>query len=681
MTSQTTLTVDGLSVPLEGERNLLEVIRKAHIELPTFCYHSELSIYGACRLCMVDVDGRGIQAACSTLPEAGMKIRTQTAPIRELRKVTLELLLASGNHDCPTCTKSGTCKLQSLAERLGVNEVPYKAPKVQKALDTSSPSLVRDPNKCVLCGDCVRFCSEIQGLGVLDFTHRGSNVTVSPAFNKGLAEVDCVLCGQCAAVCPTGAITVKSEVEKVYAILQDPSKTVVVQVAPAVRSALGEVFGLAEDGLVMGRTVAALRRMGFDKVYDTSFSADLTIIEEATEFIKRSEGSGPLPLFTSCCPAWVKLAEQDFPELLPNMSTCRSPQQMFGSLAKDVLTKEMAIDRKDLVVVAIMPCTAKKFEARRPEMGIEGNPDVDFVLTTQELGSMIKDFGLAFGELQPESLDMPFGFKTGAGVIFGNSGGVSEAVIRYVAGNLDTSAEGHEILEEVRGENGRKEVTLKLGTSEIRMAVVQGLANARSLVEDMRAGKAKYDFIEVMACPGGCIGGGGQPVANGAATRRVRAGKLRHIDRTMDLHLPQENHFITKCYEKYLGEPNSPEAHRLLHTHYRTRRRIQAEGISLGEPGATKIPVSVCVGTACFLRGSQDLLKKVLSHVEQSDLSEQVDIRATFCSEGCDRGPTVKVNGHVLHGATLATVKDMLASAEKGELPLVKEVSCGSACH
>jgi NADH-quinone oxidoreductase subunit G len=679
MTDPTTLTVDGLAVPLAGERNLLEVIRKANIELPTFCYHSELSIYGACRLCMVEVEGRGLQAACSTLPEPGMKVRTQTAPIRELRKVNLELLLASGNHDCPTCGKSGTCKLQSLAGRLGVTSVPYHAARVERPLDTSSPSLVRDPNKCVLCGDCVRFCSEIQGIGVLDFTHRGSGVMVTPAFNKGLADVDCVNCGQCAAVCPTGAITVKSETESVHRLLLDPAKTVVVQVAPAVRVALGELFGLQEDGLVMGRTVAALRRLGFDKVYDTAFAADLTIVEEATEFLHRVQAGGPLPLFTSCCPAWIKLAEQDFPELLPHLSTCRSPQQMFGSLAKEVLVKDMGLRREDLVVVAIMPCTAKKFEARRPELAVAGNPDVDFVLTTQELGSMIKDAGLAFGELEPESLDMPFGFKTGAGVIFGNSGGVSEAVLRFVAGHLEDTGEGRRQVEELRGEHGRKELTLKREGGDLRMAVVQGLANARTLVEEMRAGRADYDFIEVMACPGGCIGGAGQPVAPGAALRRTRAAKLRHLDRTMEFHRPQDNHLVDRCYDQHLGEPGGSRAHHLLHTRYQTRRRIQTEGIALGETGAARIPVTVCVGTACYLRGSQELLKQVLNHVEASELAGAVDLRATFCSEACDRGPTVKVNGHVLHHATLEGVTGLLAAAGDGRLPRIQEAPCCAA--
>lgn len=536
MTREKCLTIDGFRVDIDGERNLLEVIRKAHIELPTFCYHSELSVYGACRLCMVEVEGRGLVTACTTVPEAGLKVKTQTAAVRELRKTNIELLLASGNHDCPTCGKSGSCKLQSLAERLGVTEVRFKAPVEEKPLDLTSPSLVRDPNKCVLCGDCVRFCSEIQGIGVLDFTHRGSRSQVSPAFGKGLFEVDCVGCGQCAAVCPVGAILVKSEVERVYAALQDPAKTVVVQVAPAVRAAIGESFGVADDTFSMGRIVAALRRLGFARVYDTSFTADLTIWEEATEFVNRKQNGGKLPLFTSCCPAWVKMAEHDFPEILENISTCRSPQQMFGSLAKEVLPGELGIRREDLVVVSVMPCTAKKFEAGRDEFKVDGTPDVDVVLTTQELARMIQDAGLQFPELPVDRLDQPFGTKTGAGVIFANSGGVTEAVIRYAAGYL---GEDHPAIEEVRSEKNRRELTAATPFGEIRMAVVHGLAKAKELVQEIKAGKSSVEFIEVMACPGGCIGGAGQPVTHSSQVRQRRTRVIRDVDITQDLHCSQ----------------------------------------------------------------------------------------------------------------------------------------------
>jgi len=662
MSADTTLIIDGLQLAFQDEKNLLEVIRKAHIELPTFCYHSELSVYGACRLCMVEVEGRGLVAACSTAPEAGMRLRTQTPQVRELRKMNIELLLASGKHDCPSCSKSGACKLQSLAERLGVGKVRFKAPVADHPLDTSSPSVVRDPSKCILCGDCVRFCDEIQGIGAIGFIHRGSQAMVAPAFNRGLGEVDCVNCGQCAAVCPVGAITVKSDIERVFEALGDPAKTVIVQVAPAVRSAMGEAFGVPNDTLTtMGRIVSSLRRLGFDKVYDTSFTADLTIWEEATEFISRKENGGKLPLFTSCCPAWVKLAEHDLPEILDNLSSCRSPQGMFGSLAKEVLPSELGIAREDLVVVSVMPCTAKKFEAGRPELAAQGSQDTDLVITTQELVRMIQDAGLLFSELPVGSLDMPFGFKTGAGVIFANSGGVTEAVVRYVAGQL---GEGNPVIQELRSDKRRRILELPSKLGPIRIGVVYGLAEAQQLVKEIQSGESELDFVEVMACPGGCIGGAGQPVTHSAAVRAERTQAIRRVDAALDLHCPQENHFIKAVYADRLESPNSEKAHHLLHTHYQSRRRIQGQGIALSElTGTPKIPVSFCVGTACHLRGAEGLLKQVMARVEEEDLGDRFDIRATFCMEACDRGPTVQVDGIVLHAATVEAVMSLMHEA------------------
>ncbi len=497
-----TLNVDGLEVPINGERNLLEIIRKAEIELPTFCYHSELSVYGACRLCLVEVEGRGIQGACSTPAEPGMKVRTQTEEIREIRRIALELLLANHDQQCPTCPKSAACKLQEIARKLGVRKVRFKPVHTPEEVDYSSLSVVRDPGKCILCGDCVRFCSEVQGIGAIDFAHRGHDAAVLPAFGKGLGDGECVNCGQCAAVCPTGALTPRSEMDEVWKALNDSTKTVVVQVAPAVRVALGEEFGMTAGTSSSGQMVAALKRLGFERVYDTSFSADLTVVEEANEFLKRKTKGEKLPQFTSCCPGWVKFAEQYFPELLPNLSTCKSPQQMLGALCKDTLPQEMGIKKENLVVVSVMPCTAKKFEAKRPEFAPGNIPDVDHVLTTQELARMIEAAGLRFQKLQPESYDMPMGFKTGGGVIFGNSGGVSEAVLRYAAEKVTGQKLASPDFHAVRGEDGMRLATVTVGDIQLKLALVHGLKNARTLADKVRRGECELDLIEVMACPG-----------------------------------------------------------------------------------------------------------------------------------------------------------------------------------
>jgi NADH-quinone oxidoreductase subunit G len=670
--TQPTLTIDGRTVSIDGERNLLELVRKAEIDLPTFCYHSDLSVYGACRLCLVQVEGRGIMGACSTPPEPGLKVLTTTPEIREIRRIAVELLLANHDQQCPTCPRSANCQLQSLAQRLGIRKVRFKPVHEPEPLDESSPSLVRDPNKCVLCGDCVRVCSEIQGIGAIDFAHRGHDVSVQPAFGKKLGEVECVNCGQCASACPTGALTPKSEVDAVWSLLAAPTKTVVVQIAPAVRVGLGECFGLKPGEITTGQIVAALRQLGFNQVYDTSFAADLTVIEEGAEFLHRKQHGGVLPMFTSCCPGWVKYAEQYFPDLLPNLSTCRSPQGMFGSLIKAMAPEKLQVERKDIKVVAIMPCTAKKFEAQRPELGVDGDPDVDNVLTTQELAHMIQSAGLIFNSLQPESFDMPFGFYTGAGVIFGNSGGVMEAVLRFAADKMTGGKVARVEFEEVRGESGLREAKVVVEGTELRLAIVHGLRNAKVVAEQVRTGKSHYDLIEVMACPGGCIGGAGQPIPTARNARALRTKGLYNADKMLQLHKSQENVFITECYAKFLGEIGGEKAHHLLHTTFQSRRRIAEEVLPLMQGrGGERTKVSVCLGTNCYLKGSQDVLNSVLHHAQETGLENRLDVRAAFCLEQCEHGPNATIDGECMHHCTAEGVIDLLknriGSEEKGE--------------
>jgi NADH-quinone oxidoreductase subunit G len=643
------VTIDGREIAIEGERNLLEIIRKAGIDIPTFCYHSDLSVYGACRLCLVDIEGRGIVTSCSTLPEAGLKLKTNTEEIREIRKITIELLLANHDKSCPTCPKSASCQLQDLARRLGIEEVRFKQTQERHEVDRTSPSIVRDPNKCVLCGDCVRACHEIQGIGAIDFAGRGAHTAVVPAFGKNLNKVECVYCGLCASVCPTGALTPKSEVDDVWKALHNPKKTVIAQIAPAVRVAVGEHFGMDAGTITTGQIAAALKAMGFAQVYDTSFAADLTVLEEGNEFLARKAKGENLPQFTSCCPSWVKFAEQYYPDLLPNLSSCRSPQQMFGSVARETLPEKLGIDPKSLVVVSIMPCTAKKFEARRPEFENSGQRDVDFVITTQELGRMIEETGLRFNKLEPESLDMPFGFKTGAGVIFGASGGVTEAVLRYAAEQIGGIRLDSVDFKSVRGQEGLREATVTVAGIELKLAIVHGLANARKIAERVRSGDCDYDLIEVMTCPGGCIGGAGQPISRDSDIKQRRAQGLYDSDKMLEFHKSQDNHMVRECYARHLGEVGGEKAHHLLHTSYHSRRRISDSDLGLlGGPGQEKLAVRVCVGTSCMVRGSQALLQKMLDYIEAHDLQNVVEVNATFCFEQCDRGPTIAVGDTVI---------------------------------
>ncbi|MFP4548773.1 MAG: [FeFe] hydrogenase, group A [Fidelibacterota bacterium] len=652
------ITLNGRKTEIKGdEKNLLELIRNNNIEIPTFCYHSELSTYGACRMCVVDIDGRGIQTSCSIQPSDGMVVNTHTEDVRKIRKVALELLLANHDQSCPTCERSDSCKLRSLSAQLNITQDRLHHNEERVPLDDAGTSLVRDPNKCVLCGDCVRYCSEIQGIGALDFAYRGTKAAVLPAFGKSLKDVECVNCGQCAAVCPTGAISIKSNVQQVWDEIDNKEKTVVVQIAPAVRVAIGEMFNLPAGKIRTGKLVAALKILGFEKVFDTSYAADLTVIEEANEFLTRKMKGENLPLFTSCCPAWVKYSEQYHPELLKNLSTCKSPQQMFGAMAKSEVADKLKVDPKNMTVVSIMPCTAKKYEADRPEFNKEGIKDVDFVLTTQEIGKMIREAGIVFDSLRAEAMDLPLGFGTGGGVIFGNSGGVSEAVLRYASEKLT----GNELelidFDQVRGDEGIREAKIQLGDTELSMAIVHGLKNAGSLAKKIESGEASYDIVEVMACPNGCIGGAGQPIVEKPENVLQRKEGIYRTDKLSAMHKPQNNPFIRESYEKFLGEINGKKAHDLLHTNYASKKRIFEEGITVwGDEQASEVTVKICVGTACYLKHSQKLLHDLVEHFDTSELKNRVDIEATFCMENCQSGPNVLINDKRISAATSGKV-------------------------
>jgi len=560
------MTVDGVPVLIEGERNLLEVISKVGTIMPVFCYHSYLSIYGACRMCMVE-DGRGrLLAACSTLPEEGMAIRTNTGRLRRYRKNILELLLAEHCRDCTTCGHSGNCKLQTLANQFGIHDIRFPRNRENMPQDDSSPCILREPGKCILCGDCVRECNEVQNVGAIDFANRGSNATISTAFNVPLSESPCVGCGQCAVACPTGAIIVREDTSKVWDRIDDPDTFVTCEIAPAVRVGIGEQLGLGDGDNAMGLIVAALHRMGFDEVYDTSTGADLTVIEEAGEFVERVENGGTLPLFTSCCPAWVQYVEKKYPEFLPNVSTCRSPMSMFSAVIKAYYRQNLPEGRKRHYHVALMPCTAKKFEAKRDEFKTECGPGTDDVITTQELIKMIRESGIVFKELQPESVDVPFGTMSGAGVIFGVTGGVTEAVLRKIAADNSRTTLAQISYTGVRGMDAVKEATVPYGGRELKIAVVSGLGNASRLLEKIKSGQAQYDLVEVMACPGGCVSGAGQPYIS--QRHRVKRGEgLYRADSVSAIKRSQDNPLMKELY----GGMLKGREHELLHVDYQKR--------------------------------------------------------------------------------------------------------------
>ena len=558
-----TITINGKKYTFTDEKNVLTIIRKAGIDLPTLCYHSDLSTFGACRLCTVENDRGQCFASCSEEPRDGMVIYTHTERLRRHRKLIIELLLAAHCRDCTTCVKSGECVLQDLAHKMGVREVRFEDYKEFRPIDYSSPSIVRDPNKCILCGNCVRVCSEIQGVGVLGFAHRGTDAEVIPAFNKKLSQTQCVSCGQCRVYCPTGALTIRTHLDEVYEALGDPNVRVVAQIAPAVRVAVGDAFGLPNGTNAMGKVVAALHSMGFDEVFDTSYTADLTVMEESAEFLDRVKNGGKLPLLTSCCPAWVKFVDNEFPEMKENVSTCRSPQGMFSAVIKEYYRDPAHAKGKKTFVVSIMPCTAKKMEAKRPNSFTKGEQDTDIVLTTTELTRMIKNFGIAFDKIEPEACDMPFGLSSGGGVIFGVTGGVTEAVLRRLAEDHDPATMNAIAECGIRGEEGIKEATIPYHGMDVKICVVSGLANARKVMEQVKSGEKEYHLIEVMACRRGCIMGGGQPIPAGPRHKAARAAGLYKADKDRIIRKSDENPLMDVFYNGYF----KGKAHELLHNH------------------------------------------------------------------------------------------------------------------
>ena len=565
------MIIDGERVAFTDEKNILAVIRKAGIIirlgiiLPTFCYYSDLSIYGACRMCVVEDQWGGIIASCSTPPKHGMEIRTNTPQLYYHRKRILELLLAAHCRDCTTCEKNGKCKLQELATRFGIPGVRFENTNPIRPIDTSSKAIVRNPNKCILCGDCVRVCSEIQHVGAIDFAHRGSRMEISTAFGRDIADTNCVNCGQCAAVCPTGAITIKRDSHDVWEAIHNPNKRVVVQIAPAVRVAIGEAYGYEPGENTIGKLVASLRKLGVDAIFDTSVGADLTIMEESQELIEAlEEKDRKYPLFTSCCPGWIRFVETQYPHLMKYVSTSKSPMEMFGAVVKEYYKKQDKKEGKETVSVAVMPCTAKKFEASREEFKRNGIPDVDYVLTSEEVIVMLQEIGIRFDRLEPEAYDMPFSIYSGAGVIFGATGGVTEAAVRRVVEDKSPKALKEIEFIGLRGMEGVKVCELPLGESTVRIGVVSGLGNADNLLQKIESGEERFDFVEVMACPGGCVAGAGQPFAR-STEKRMRAEGLYKNDKAMQIKRSEENPVVETLYSDLLKN----REHELLHVHYK----------------------------------------------------------------------------------------------------------------
>lgn len=574
-----TIKINGVQISVPAGSTILEAARMAHIKIPTLCFLKEINEIGACRMCVVEVKGaKSLVAACVYPVSDGMEVWTNTQKVLDSRRKTLQLILSTHRKECLSCVRSGNCELQQLCHELKVDdENKYAGEMQQSMVDDSAPHMIRDNSKCILCRRCVGVCENIQGIGVIGANGRGFSTYIGQAFDMGLAQTSCVSCGQCIAVCPTGALTEKDSTDQVFAAIADPTKHVFVQTAPSVRAALGEEFGMPIGTNVEGKMVAALRRLGFEKVFDTDFAADLTIMEEAHEFLDRVQNGGVLPLITSCSPGWVKYCEHYFPDMTENLSSCKSPQQMFGATLKTYYAQKAGIDPKDIVSVSVMPCTAKKFEIGRDDQDAAGVADVDISLTTRELARMIKRVGLDFTELSDETFDDPLGESSGAGVIFGATGGVMEAALRTAVETLTGESLASLDFTEVRGTQGIKEASYNVAGMEIKVAVASGLGNARTLLNKVKSGEATYHFIEIMGCPGGCVNGGGQPqqpasVRNFTDIRALRAKALYDQDAAMPIRKSHENPSIQRLYKEFLGEPGSHKAHEILHTTYVKRK-------------------------------------------------------------------------------------------------------------
>ena len=574
------LKINGIDVSAPDGSTVLEAARQAGIDIPTLCYLKDVSQTGSCRMCVVEIKGaRALQAACVYPVSEGIEVLTHSARVKRARKTTLELILSNHERKCLTCTRNQNCELQALCDELGVSDIAYEGVRNEYKIDDLSPSIVRDNNKCVLCRRCVSACKDVQTVAVIDTMERGFATKVGCAFDAPLAETACVNCGQCIAACPVGALYEKDGTAAVWEAIEDEDKYVVVQTAPAVRAALGEEFGLPMGTPVTGKMAAALKRMGFDKVFDTDTGADVTIMEEGTELLDRLQNGGKLPLITSCSPGWIKFCEHNFPDFLDNLSSCKSPHQMFGALLKTYYAKKEGIDPKKMFVVSVMPCTAKKFESARDEMEHGGLHDVDAVITTRELAKMIKESGIQFTRLADEDFDNPFSEASGAGVIFGATGGVTEAALRTVYEIVEKKPLDKVEFEAVRGTDGIKEATVTLGGKDVRVAIAHGLGNARALLEAIRNGEKSYEFVEIMACPGGCVTGGGQPICHSKTYMDVdvkaeRAKALYSEDARLSIRKSHENPDIKKLYEEFLEKPGSHIAHELLHTHYIARGKF-----------------------------------------------------------------------------------------------------------